>query len=153
MFEIGFWKGARLSIGGSFGWTWRGALYWRLWETGNHLESFSTRVSKRCVQGGSGNGRRPPLVSRRRNMEERVLYRGLWGKVRYYFYQETLFSRDSEIYARESCRNGHISPEGTRRGTSRGTAVPGTLKDRKKMALETERPSLWKLNERDLFNP
>jgi hypothetical protein len=32
------------------------------------------------------------------------------GKDRYYFYHETLFTKDSEIYVRESSGNGHLSP-------------------------------------------
>jgi hypothetical protein len=32
------------------------------------------------------------------------------GKDIYYFYRQTLFSRDSEIYVRESSGNRHLSP-------------------------------------------
>jgi hypothetical protein len=93
MYKIRFWKGARLSIGGSGGATWRG---------GGLLETERQVTISRAS----------PLGSRRdvykQGLETGVyLYRGpvggtceresftgnIKGKVRFYFYQETLFTR------------------------------------------------------------
>jgi len=56
-----FWQGVSVSIRGSVGEP-GGCelLYRRLWETGNYLESSSTRDSKVYVQEGSRNGHLSP---------------------------------------------------------------------------------------------
>jgi hypothetical protein len=41
-------------------------------------------------------------------------------KVRFYFYQETSFTKHSERYVKEGFGKEHLSPQGPRQGTGQG---------------------------------
>jgi hypothetical protein len=45
--------------------------------------------------------------------------------VGFYFYQETLFNRDSERYVKEGSGNAHLSPYGSRWGKLEGGSFTG----------------------------
>jgi hypothetical protein len=49
-----------------------------------------------------------------------LLYQGLREKGEICFYQETLFTRDSERYVNEGSGNGHLSPYGPCGGNQEG---------------------------------
>jgi hypothetical protein len=56
----------------------------------------------------------------------------------FHVYQDSSFTRDSEIYVIEGSGNGHLYPYGPCWGNVQvGAPSPGTLRDTQKKALET----------------